>query len=214
MPIANGKILLDKYKILRLLGSGAWGDVYLAQDIKLGRQVAIKHLKGELAEDEIALKRFLREARIIAALRNPNVVIIHALERKNDNHYIVMEYAEKGSLEDLLKEATEGLSIRESIDITIEICQGLEAAHDKGIVHRDVKPSNILLFSDAKGHIIPKISDFGVAHMPTTDNGEVPLTSKGEMIGTVRYISPEQAKGDEIDARSDYTLWEQCFMRC
>jgi serine/threonine-protein kinase len=204
MPIANGKIPLDKYKILRLLGSGAWGDVHLAEDTELDRQVAIKHLKGELAKDEVALERFLREARIIAAFKNPNVVIIYALEKENDDHYIVMEYAEKGSLEDLLKEATSGLSIREGIDIAIAICQGLEAAHDKGIVHRDVKPSNILLFSDEKGNIIPKISDFGVAHMPTTDNGKVPpLTSKGEMIGTVRYMSPEQAKGDEIDACSD-----------
>jgi serine/threonine protein kinase len=204
MPIANGKILLDKYKILRLVGSGAWGDVHLAEDTELDRQVAIKHLKGELAKDKVALERFLREARIIAAFRNPNIVIIYALEKEKDDHYIVMEYAEKGSLEDLFKEATGGLSIRESIDIAIAICQGLETAHDKRIVHRDVKPSNILLCSDAKGNIIPKLSDFGVAHMPTTDDGKVsPLTSKGELIGTVRYMSPEQAKGDEIDGRSD-----------
>jgi len=141
MPIENGKILLDKYKILRRLGSGAWGDVYLAQDIKLGRQVAIKQLKGELAEDEIALKRFLREARAIAALKHRNVVIIYALERENENHYIVMEYAEKGSLEDLLKEAT-------SLSISVAFAQSeAKSLFDANFHNFSLRPLYLVVLS-------------------------------------------------------------------
>lgn len=201
MSLQPDTILLDKYEIVELLGSGAWGDVYLARDIILNRPVAIKHLKADLASDKTALERFIREARIIADLKHPNVVTIHALEQGGEDYYIVMEYAEQGTLADLLEER--GWLPREQvIELALCLCQGLEVVHRKGVIHRDIKASNILLFADEQDRLFPKLSDFGVARIPPTEE-HAPLTIRGEIVGTFCCMAPEQARGDEVDARSD-----------
>ena len=206
MLLKPGYVLLDKYRIERSLGSGGWGDVYLAADLQLGRQVAIKHLKADWAKDEMILKRFLQEARTIAALKQPaNVVIIHTLEQDGDEHYIVEEYAEKGTVSDLLEKHTR-LSVDQVMDIAVAICRALEVVHPKGIVHRDIKPNNILLCENPDGELVPKLCDFGIAHVPSAGDKR-PLTSEGDILGTVQYMSPEQIKGEVVDERSDiYSL--------
>lgn len=205
MPLTPGQVLLDKYSIKRLLGSGGWGDVYLAEDLALGRQVAIKHLKADWTRDETILERFLQEARVIAALKHSNVVVIHALEHDGNEHYIVEEYAERGTVGDLLEKPT-GLPIKQTLDIAIAVCRALEAAHLKGIIHRDIKPSNILLFESPEGDLIPKLCDFGIAHVPSPKDKR-PLTEKGALVGTVHYMSPEQIRGERVDERADiYSL--------
>ncbi|UCC65419.1 MAG: serine/threonine protein kinase, partial [Anaerolineae bacterium] len=205
MALTPGLILLDKYRIVEPLGHGAWGDVYLAEDLQLGRQVAIKHLKADWTGDETVLQRFLREARVIAALQHPNVVVIHALEQDGAEHYIVEEYAERGTVGDLLAERGQ-LPVDLVLDIAIAICRALGAVHRQGIIHRDIKPTNILLSESPEGDLIPKLCDFGIAHVPT--GGEKrPLTSDGDMLGTVQYMSPEQIQGEKADERSDlYSL--------
>lgn len=205
MPLAPGQVLLDQYSIKRLLGSGGWGDVYLAEDLALGRQVAIKHLKADWTRDETILQRFLQEARVIAALKHSNVVVIHTLEHDGDEHYIVEEYAERGTIGDLLEKQT-GLSIKQTLDIAIAVCRALEVAHLKGIIHRDIKPSNILLCESPEGDLIPKLCDFGIAHVPSPKDKR-PLTADGDMLGTFQYMSPEQIQGEKVDGRSDlYSL--------
>jgi len=205
MLLIPGYVLLSKYRIEKLLGSGGWGDVYLAEDLQLNRQVAIKHLKTDWTGDERILQRFLQEARVIASLKHPNVVTIHTLEQDNGQHYIVEEYAERGTLGDLLREQPK-LSIEQALDITIAICRALEAAHVKGIIHRDIKPSNILLCETPEGNLIPKLCDFGIAHVPNAGD-KSPLTADGDMLGTFQYMSPEQIQSREVDERSDlYSL--------
>jgi outer membrane protein assembly factor BamD (BamD/ComL family) len=206
MSLKPGQVLLGKYNIERRLGSGGLGDVYLAEDLQLGRQVAIKHLKAKWASDEKILQRFLQEARVIAALKHPkNIVIIHALEQDDDEHYIVEEYAEKGTVSDLLEEQGE-LPIEQAVDIAIAVCCALEVVHLEGIVHRDIKPSNIILCESPEGHLIPKLCDFGIAHVPSTKDRR-PLTSEGDILGTLQYMSPEQIQGGAVDERSDiYSL--------
>lgn len=201
MSLQPDTILLDKYEIVELLGSGAWGDVYLARDVILNRPVAIKHLKADLASDKTALERFIREARIIADLKHPNVVTIHALEQAGEDYYIVMEYAEQGTLANLLGERGR-LPREQVIEIALCLCQGLEVVHRKGVIHRDIKASNILLFADEQDRLFPKLSDFGVARIPPTEE-HAPLTIRGEIVGTFCCMAPEQARGDEVDARSD-----------
>ncbi len=205
MLLIPGYVLLSKYRIEKLLGSGGWGDVYLAEDLQLNRQVAIKHLKTDWTGDERILQRFLQEARVIASLKHPNVVTIHTLEQDNGEHYIVEEYAERGTLGDLLREQSK-LSVEQALDITIAICRALEAAHVKGIIHRDIKPSNILLCETPEGNLIPKLCDFGIAHVPNAGD-KSPLTADGDMLGTFQYMSPEQIQSREVDERSDlYSL--------
>jgi len=201
MSLQPGAVLLDKYEIVDLLGEGGWGDVYLARDILLNRPVAIKHLKAEIAHDKMALERFIREARIIADLIHPNVVTIHALEQAGEDYYIVMEYAEQGTLADLLEERGR-LPCEQVIEIALYLCYGLEVVHRKGVIHRDIKASNILLFADEQDRLFPKLSDFGVARIPPTEE-HAALTVKGEIVGTFCCMAPEQARGDEVDARSD-----------
>jgi serine/threonine protein kinase/outer membrane protein assembly factor BamD (BamD/ComL family) len=205
MSLTPGHILLGKYRIEKLLGSGGWGDVYLAEDSQLGRQVAIKHLKADWAKDETILQRFLQEARVIAALKHPNVVVIHALEQEGDEHYIIEEYAERGTVGDLLNEQP-SLPVEQALDIATAVCRALEAAHLKGIVHRDIKPSNILLCESPEGDLIPKLCDFGIAHVSDTED-KSPITADGDILGTIQYMSPEQLQSGKVDERSDlYSL--------
>ena len=211
------------YRVLEFVGEGGWAYVYKARHPKLPKVVAIKQLKPELVEDEGTLQRFLREANIVARLNHPNVVTIYDLrhDEKTGLHYIVTEFAEKGSLADRLERSPEGLPIDEVVRLAMDISSGLEAVHRLGVVHRDVKPSNVLLFDGGEGRDIPKLSDFGIAKAPAIGIARAPAidvaraspldtaTSTGSGIyGTLYYMSPEQLDQDSsVDQRSDlYSL--------
>lgn len=186
---------IAKYKVEGILGSGAMGVVYKAQDEQIDRPVAIKVLHEHLrlgADGETLAARFLQEARAAARCLHPNIVTV--FDFGNDGvPYIVMEYVEGTELRTLLKSNTK-ISFAEAVNVTIQVLEALAFAHGKGVVHRDIKPDNIILLQD--GTI--KVSDFGVARLDTSD-----LTGTGFMIGTPSYMSPEGLKGKHVDGRSD-----------
>jgi outer membrane protein assembly factor BamB len=186
---APGDVLLGKYRVTRLLGEGAHGRTYLAEDVAAHRPVVVKVLHPRASGDAS-----LREARAIAAVRHPNVVTLYHVEQSGDAACLVMEYVDGGSLQQRL--ARGALGGDEFRRVATGVLDALQAVHDAGAVHRDVKPSNVLLTRDGQ----PKLADFGVAHLPgmeTTVGGE------GTTVGTVRYMSPEQAKGKPATPRSD-----------
>lgn len=183
------------YKILQELGQGGMGVVYKAYDTKLKREVAIKFLSPEISLRDQDRERFLVEAQAAAALNHPNIATIHAIEEVDDELFIVMEFIDGPDLKK--KVASDQLSVDSSINIAIQIAEGLQAAHEKGITHRDIKPANIMLTS--KGQV--KITDFGLAKMAQASA----LTKAGMTVGTMAYMSPEQAQGLEVDQRTD--IW-------
>jgi Tol biopolymer transport system component len=198
-----GKIL-GHYKILEKLGSGGMGDVYRAHDTKLGRDVALKVLPSEAADDPERRKRFEREARAIASLKHPNIVTIHSVEEVEGTHFLTMELVEGATLSSLIPK--DGMPLERFLEYSVSMADGMSRAHEQGITHRDLKPANVML--DADGHI--KILDFGLAKLlqPETDphadktrmDGD---TAEGVVMGTVAYMSPEQAQGEVLDQRSD-----------
>jgi eukaryotic-like serine/threonine-protein kinase len=196
---------ISHYRITGQLGSGGMGVVYEAQDLTLGRKVALKFLPPDLARDSIALDRFLLEARAASALNHPNICTIYAVEQDAGQSFISMELLEGMSLADKLTNAALPLSLL--LDITIQLADALDAAHAKGIVHRDIKPANI--FITQRNQV--KVLDFGLAKLTRIAEMETigatqdspHLTSPGATVGTIAYMSPEQARGEEIDARSD-----------
>src|SRR5437870_2433965 len=197
------------YRILRQLGKGGMGVVYEAEDTKLGRRVALQFLPQDTHRDPQALERFLREARTASALNHPGICIIHAIEEHAGRSFIAMELLEGQTLDKLIPLGS--LPIPRTIDIGIQLADALDAAHKKGIIHRDIKPSNIFVTERSA----VKILDFGLAKLlpehhanfggETTlgDPETLLLTSPGTAVGTISYMSPEQARGEELDPRSD-----------
>lgn len=192
---------ISHYRILSKLGSGGMGEVYAAEDIRLGRRVALKFLPEKLLSDQTALQRFEREARIASSLNHPNICTIYEVEKHGHQTVIVMELLEGKSLKQRIQEGP--FSIDELLDFGVQACDALEAAHAKGIVHRDIKPGNISVIGNTR----LKILDFGLAkvrlQVTEDESEEESLTVAGVIPGTTSYMSPEQVRGEEMDGRSD-----------
>ena len=211
-PVMAPGTQVGHYRIAEPIGRGGIGDVYRAIDTRLGRNVALKFLQSGAAMDPEAIKRFEREARAASALNHPRICTIHDVGDSDGRPFLVMELLEGHSLKDWM--AREPVTVADQLNITMQISDGLQAAHAKGIVHRDIKPANI--FMTPGGQI--KILDFGLAkfgaesntarsRISQTDETSTAVTRPGSIMGTLAYVSPEQARGEEVDARSDiYSL--------
>jgi serine/threonine-protein kinase len=210
---------LGHYEVLSSLGAGGMGEVYRALDTKLGREVAIKLLLDEVSADPERLARFEREARVLASLNHPNVATLHGFETEEGTSFLVMELVEGETLADRI--ARGPISVDEAIPLFIRIAEGLEAAHEKGVMHRDLKPANIKL---GHGGAAVKILDFGLAKALAPDaeaEGDVSkslsptltlaATRRGEILGTAAYMSPEQASGKPADSRADVWAFGVCL---
>jgi len=199
------------YEIIKQIGAGGMGEVYLAKDTRLDRKTSIKILRGHLAQDEERMQRFVREAKSASALNHPNIITIYEIGEIDDTQFIAIEYIEGETLRELLKGSP--LKLKSTLEIAIQVAGALDAAHRAGIVHRDIKPENMMIRPDG----LVKILDFGIAKLSeppaeasglTVNDCEAATaikayTSPGLRIGTAEYRSPEQARGRAGDARTD-----------
>ena len=206
---------IRNYEILALLGAGGRGEVYRARDRSLGREVALKFLSHEVSRDPERLRRLEREARMLAALNHPRIATLHSLEEYEGQRFLVMELVPGRTLAQRLRHGA--LPVREALDICRQIAEGLEAAHDAGIVHRDLKPANIKVGPDGQ----VKLLDFGLAKAPEASKSGVESTApaieatrEGTVLGTPAYMSPEQARGQVVDRRTDIWAFGCCLYEC
>ncbi|WP_366921597.1 Stk1 family PASTA domain-containing Ser/Thr kinase [Metallumcola ferriviriculae] len=189
-----GKVLGGRYEIIEKLGGGGMSVVYKGRDTLLNRVVTIKVLREQFASDQDFVRRFEREAQAVASLSHPNIVSIYDVGQQDDAHYLVIEYVKGATLKDYIREHAP-LGINDVVGIAIQICDALEHAHENGIIHRDIKPQNILLTPSGR----VKVTDFGIARASTAAT----VTYTGSIVGSVHYLSPEQAKGETADEKSD-----------
>src|SRR5499427_8099332 len=207
MPLPAGS-RLGSYEILAPIGAGGMGEVYRARDPRLGREIAIKVLPETVAQDAERLARFEREARALAALNHPGIVTIFSIEESGDTRFLAMELVEGDSLDGFI--GSGGLALPQFFEIAAPLAEALSAAHERGIVHRDLKPGNVMVTREGR----VKVLDFGLARVEAADSNPdltstptesrvTNLTSEGQVFGTVAYMSPEQARGSKVDARSD-----------
>lgn len=196
--IIKGQKIDGRYQIIRTIGEGGMANVYLAYDTILDREVAVKVLRGDLASDEKFVKRFQREAKAASSLNHPNIVEMYDVGEDNGNYFIVMEYIDGKTLKSLVKKRG-GLSLAETIDIMMQLTSAIACAHDSFLIHRDIKPQNVLILEDGR----VKITDFGIAiAMNSTE-----LTQTNSVMGSVHYLPPEQANGSGATVKSDiYSL--------
>ena len=192
--ILKGQKISDRYQIIKAIGEGGMANVYLAYDTILDRNVAVKILRGDLAEDEKFVRRFQREALSASSLSHPNIVEIYDVGKSENNYYIVMEYVEGKNLKELIKKRGK-LTLSEVLDIMLQLTDGISVAHDSYIIHRDIKPQNIMIL----GNGLIKIMDFGIA---TAMNAK-DLTQTNSVMGSVHYLPPEQASGKGAILQSD-----------
>jgi len=198
---------LGSYKILSFIAAGGMGEVYRARDTQLDREVAIKVLPAQFTQDPERLARFQREAKLLAALNHPNIAAIHSFEHADDIHFLVLELVPGETLQERVVKGP--LPVEEALKVCRQIAEGVEAAHEKGVIHRDLKPANVKVTPEGK----VKILDFGLAkafedEIPATDISQSPtlteeMTRAGVILGTAAYMSPEQAKGKPVDKRAD-----------
>src|SRR5512145_658281 len=202
---------ISHYRVLEELGTGGMGVVYRAEDTRLGRAVALKLLPAHLATQPASLQRFAQEARVASALNHPHICTIYDIGEQDGHPFMVMELLEGTTLRDLI--AGEPLPVRRVIDLAIQIADALEAAHTRAILHRDIKPANVFVSSRDR----VKVLDFGVAKLVSerpaavgsnglevTPSDPPPgITNPGALLGTLAYMSPEQARGESLDVRSD-----------
>ena len=188
-----GQVVGGRYRVVRKLGGGGMADVYLCEDSTLGRQVAIKVLLQRYLNDPTFVERFRREAKAAAGLNQQNLVSIYDWGEVDGTYYIVMEYVEGETLKDLIRRRGR-LSGNEAVDFALQLLAAVDFAHRSGIVHRDIKPQNVMI--DRSG--AAKVMDFGIARA-----GDSGMTQAGSILGTAQYLAPEQAKGQPVDERSD-----------
>lgn len=196
MNIAQGAFIADRYEVISKVGAGGMSDVYKAKDHILGREVAVKILKSEFSEDATFVAKFRTEAQSAASLEHPNIVNIYDVGSENGMYFIVMEYVEGITLKTYIEKKGQ-LNFKEAISIAIQVGRGIEAAHSKGIIHRDIKPQNIIISTEGK----VKVTDFGIARAASSN------TIHADVMGSVHYSSPEQARSGFVDGKSDiYSL--------
>src|SRR5215831_12656789 len=192
LPRVVGELIAGRYELEELVGSGGMSSVYRAHAKLLERTVALKILHEQFTRDDAYVERFRREARAVAQLAHPSIVTVIDRGEQDGRQFIVFEYVDGMNLKELMTQ--EGpVSPREAIELALQVARGLSFAHENGLVHRDVKPQNVLLDGDGRA----KVTDFGIAHAVDVDG------TTGSIVGTSHYISPEQAKGERADAQSD-----------